>query len=335
MREIARNTVLTSLLLTFICIFPGKLTAQTPDSSSSWLKVLANLEQYYVVVDNDFENAHLVQRGDSIQVKPGVHKVTIVWQTISDNTTYLTVKPGTTQTHRIYISSFYHSPRSSFDVIQSQRNLRITTDDGSSIYVDGEFLGKHVVQTIVKPGDRKITTVHPEYGELTKSVKVTTYGITDFARFNENPSKLTFAAKLIPGAEFIASKRYTRAALTYVGLGAITGYLIHTNNKYHEKYDEYDYWELRYRTSEDPSEIIQFRENALQTEDELQKISRRHNLTYVALGAAYLLSTFEAFRKPRSGYKGPSFFEKSQVSVVPKSIKNQPVPMVAFTYSLN
>lgn len=335
MREIALITNFTFLFLLFITAFPGNLSAQQTDSSSTWLKVLVNLEQYYVVIDDDFKNPHLIQRGDSVRIEPGKRKVTVVWQTISDNNSILFFEPGVTKTQRVYISSFFRSPRSSYDVIINQKNLRITTDPGAAIYIDGVYVGEHVVETLVKPGERVISTKHPEYGRLTKTIQVDTYGVTDFARVNENPSTLSFEAKLIPGVEFIASKRYKRAALTFAGLGILTSNLIRTNARYKDKNDAFEYWELRYKTSDDPSEILHFRENALETEKELQKISRQYNITLAALGAAYLLSTLEAFRKPHSGYRGNSFFENSEFSVVPEHMDNRTFPLLSFQYSFN
>lgn len=304
------------LFLVFSCYDKGY--AQQEESEEGWLLVRANLEQYFIVVNDDLTNAMLINRGDSIKIKSGLTKVKIVWQTIHDQNFTIDVKPGETAKADVYISTFPSYPRSSYEIILNQINLQVTTDRNSTVYIDGKFYGKHAIETLLNPGVYSLLITHPEYGKIREDIEVNSQTVTAFARFNKNPSKLPFAAKLLPGAEYIASKRYGRAVVTYVSLAAITANLIIQNNNFNNKELTYLHWEELYQNADNTRDAISFRHNAETVQGEMQQISQNFNLSLLLTGTLYILSTFDSFRKPKKGYKKKpvitfSNFESSSV----------------------
>jgi hypothetical protein len=298
-----------SLFIVFILLCSTKTLAQQTDIKDAWIKVLPQLEEFYIVVDRDFENAHLVNRGDSVKVNPGDRHITLVWRTINDHQFTTDVEAGETIERSVY-HSFPTHPRSSFHTIASQTNLLITTDENSTVYINDRRSGKHLVKTLLNPGNYQLRIEHPELGTLKKEVKVNSLNVTEVARFNENPSKLSFATKLLPGAEYIASRRYKRAIFTYVGLGLLTANLIRQNQLYSDKLDEYNEWEELYQDAKTTEDAITYRRNAMMVRDNLDEIGTNYNITLLITAGIYIISTLDALRKPKSGYKGKSNFTK-------------------------
>lgn len=332
MREIGRNIVLTSLLLAFICILPDILIAQTPDSTSSWLKVLANLEQYYVVIDKDFKHPYLLNRGERIKVSPGKRHVTVVWRNINDQTFTILVRPGETRIKRVQ-HVLLEQPRTSYHTIVNQTNLLITTEYNSTIYINDEEVGKHTVQTLVNPGSHILRIEHPEYGSLNKRIKVNSLNVTEVARVNKNPSNLPFAAKLLPGAEYLASKRYKMASITYLTFGLLTANLIKQNRAYSKKYNSFNELEMSYQNATTTSDAIYYRKNAIKARDDLDRISKSFNLTLFTTAGVYILSTLHALKKPKSGYRGKSKIKENLKINASAGMVNQEVyPALTFKY---
>ncbi len=322
----------TPLLISLILI-SGNVFAQHADSLSSWVKVTANLEQYYVVVNEDFKNPHLINRGDSVQVNPGKSHITIVWRTVNDYSFFINAKPGETVVRNI-IRVFPSYPRTSYQTIINQRNLQIISDPNSIIYINGERAGEHIVNTILKPGTHKLRIDHPEHGTLRKKVNVNNLAVTEIARFNENPSNLPFVAKLLPGAEYIASNRKGRAIITYVGLGLLTANLIKQNMSYTNKLDEYDKLVELYNTAQTTEDAIVYRRSAIQANEKLDEIGGNFNVTLILTGVFYALTTIDSIRKPRAGYTHSSglFGPNVTLSTDVKNLNTPPLLSLKFTF---
>ncbi len=71
------HKIVASLFILLFLFCSTEISARQTDSTSAWIRVIAELEQYYVVVDQDFEHPHLINRGDSIQVEPGNRHITV------------------------------------------------------------------------------------------------------------------------------------------------------------------------------------------------------------------------------------------------------------------
>jgi len=319
-------------LLISLFLISGNVFAQQQDSTMAWIKVIADLEQYYVVIDKDFENPHLINRGDSIQVNPGKRQITLVWKTIHDHSFTFEVKAGETYGGRI-LNTFPTNPRTSYQTIVNQRNLQIVSDPNSIIYINGERVGEHIVNTILKPGTHRLRIDHPEYGTLRKKVDVNNLAVTEVARFNENPSNLPFAAKILPGAEYIASNRKGRAVITYVGLGLLATNLIKQNKSYSDKLDEYNELVELYDMAQTTEDAIAYRRSAIQANERLDEIGSNFNVTLILTGVFYTLTTIDSIRKPKSGYTHSSglFGTNITLSTDVKNLKTPPLLSLKFT----
>lgn len=309
------------------------LSAQKTDSSKTWLIVLANLDQYYLVIDKDFRDAVLINRGDSLRVEPGNRHITVVWQTINDMSFTVYVDSGSTTISRKTYHSNTLNPSSSYEAIITQTNLQVVTDPNSTIYIDGKEAGVQYARALVNSGRHLLHITHPEHGDLKKHIEVTTKNVTNIARFNKNPSTLPLAAKFLPGAEYIAAKRYGRAAVSLVAIGVLGANLIRQNNNYAKRNDEYNEWVNLYQNAETSRDAITYRNSAKRVQNDLDDISTNFNRTLLITAGVYVLSTLDAFRKPREGYKGKANFPYGAAIGITPGINNMEVyPELSIKY---
>lgn len=323
-------------LLLILLFWTTEADAQENDSlRHSWLRVITNLEQYYLVIDNDYSTPHLVTRSDSIQVDPGLRKITVVWKKIRDFSFRVNLQPNHTHVESITFASFPDKPRTSYKIINNEPNLVIDTDTNSSIYLDGKYLGKQRAELIVEGEKHDLVIKHPNYGQLRKTISTSMYETKYVSRYNKNPSKLPLAAKFIPGAEFIATKRYGRALITYVLLGALTTNLIVQNSLYLEKDAEFKNLYELYQNAGTSEDAIDYRLNTLSVQRELESISRNYNITFALTGTFYLLSTLDSIRKPKSGYQHLSKNRFPELSISYSSATSYSTPMLSLKFSID
>lgn len=279
--------------------------AQEQDSSSSWLKVIADLEQYYVVLDKDFKNPHLINRGDSIQVDSGMHHVSVVWETINDQNFTFNAKVGETTVRRIF-NAFPEQPKSSYQTIVNQTNLFISTDEKSIIYIDGKRVGQHTTSALLIPGTHQLRIEHPEYGSLNKKITVNSFNVTQINRYNENPHKNKHFQRLIPGVGYLLNGQYIHASLTYTTLIGATSALLLSNKNYNNKQDLFDEFNSKYLAASSLSEALNYKQEALSTLDDMDRLNKKITAYSLGIASIYIISTVHSFLKPKDGYPGDS-----------------------------
>ena len=301
--------VLAGLLLAGL--FQTQSFAQTPiindTVSTAWLKLDLNLEKFYLILNNDFNNVILFSSGDSIEVPAGRNNIRIIWENVSDHSRTVNVKPGETDYSfiNLHISRF---AKSSYELIESGRNTAITTDLGGEIFIDGKHEGTDYTELLLQPGYHDLRIEHPEYGDLSTRFMVNKFVITEIARFNKNPNPMAFPLHFVPGAAYLRNKQYNKATYTYVALGTLTSLAVVFNNKYETKEDEYDILYEEYLTATTVGNAIEKREKALSKREELKDLNTMLTISFVSILGTYAITTLDGMRKPKEGYRGPSNF---------------------------
>ncbi|MFV1884255.1 MAG: hypothetical protein ACMZ7B_07200 [Balneola sp.] len=301
--------------------------AQTSENPplKNWLKISTNLENFYLVVDDDFKNSFYLTSGDSILLPVGRHELRIVWRNINDFTTSVTIVDSRTTSRRIVLSSFMTRPTaSSYQILENQQNVNVVTDAESEIFLDGDYVGTEYTELFLNPGKYKIHIIHPVHGSLKRTLKIDPQKYISVARFNENPNPLPFGKKLIPGYSYLSNKQYKKAALTYSGLILLTGAALLSNSDYNRKNNLFQSLNREYLTSNNSQRVVALREEIQGTLNEMDELNTR--ITAFTLGAVtwYALTTLDGLRKPKDGYPG-------NISVQPQFSyhDNSPYPKVS------
>lgn len=321
--------ILLKFFLLFLLITCGLYKigpAQTPENpiSENWLKISTNLENFYLVVDNDFKNSFYLTSGDSVLLPVGRHELRIAWRNINDFVTSVTIVDSRTTSRRIVLSNFTTSPTtSSYQILENQQNVNVVTDAGSEIFLDGDYVGTEYTELFLNPGKYKLHIIHPVHGSLTKTLKIDPYKYTSVARFNENPNPLPITKKLIPGYSYLSNKQYKKAVLTYSGLVLLTGASLHFNSEYNEKNKLFEELNAEYLNADTPERAIALRREAQNTIQEMDKLNTRITAFTFGAMAWYALTTLDGLRKPKDGYSGnisfqPQFSFDGNTSLYPK-----------------
>lgn len=304
-----RIALVQKILLPFYFILflfsSSQIAAQNTEFSNAWLKVISNLQQYYVVIDQDFEHPHLINRGDSIKVAPGSRHITIVWETVNDKTFTINAKAGKTIDRQIF-HAFPTNPRSSYKTIVSQTNLIITTDPNSSIYMDGKYLGKGDAQVLRKPGAYKLLIKHPTFGSLKKKISVNTFHVKYIERYNRDPEPGIEVFNFIPAGGYIQNRQSIKTAITYVSFGAGITALIYLNNSYKKHDNNRMEFIDQYSEASTIKDAVFFRIMAEREIEEIEQINNTMKNIGIGMIALYVLTTLDGMRKPRDGYKKTS-----------------------------
>lgn len=296
---------LTLPLFALFIFLTGIVRAQpliVGDSTFSWVKVQVNIPDFFVLVDGKIGDFKLYSSGDSVQVPSGSHMLTIVGENISDYRTTYNVLPYKTDKKTILFTSFPRYPKSSYQVLKSKVTVRIYTDPESEIYVDDVHRGKNYTQLFLPPGKHNLHIIHPELGDLKKTIRTSYSEISEIYRYNTPPEGFSTPLKLIPGLGYLSQKRVTRAKITY-GLfgGAVATWLV-LNSKYNEKNESYKSALSLYNKAVTSETAIKYRIEANKYLDEMNSVNTKMKQLAIGTGLLYLITTIDGFIKPRSGY---------------------------------
>jgi hypothetical protein len=295
------------LLFSLFLFLQTNIKAQSNDNATGWIRFDTNIEQFYLIIDEDFENHMLLNSGDSVEVPVGSHQIRMVWNNINDHRSRLVVKENQTTVKN---TSFFVTryPRSSFNIIESSRNVVITTDNESDIYVDGNYVGSKYSEILLAPGVYDLEIKNAVHGDLETKFFVEAYKVKDIARYNNDPTPVSIFVKLLPGGGYIGNEQYLKAGLTYAGLIGLTITSVSLNNQYGEKERLFQEQNTNYLNAQTVNAAISFREDALFTLDEMDKLNRQLTIAGVGIAVVYLATTLDGFRKPKAGYSGPSLY---------------------------
>lgn len=278
--------------------------ANNENQEKNWLKISTQIEEFYLVVDNDYLNSYHFASGDSILLPIGRHELRMIWRNIDDYVSYIEIRKDQTAVKHVTFTSFKTSPNTSYQIIESQQNVSIQTDPNSSIYIDGQFKGTQYSELFLNPGKYELYIESPEYGSLTKTLSVGYTEYTYIAQYNQNINPIPTYQKLIPGASYLSTRQYTKATVTYLGLIALTGTALYFNSNYNSKADLFEKQSQRYLEANNPQLAIALRLQAQNTLKEMETLNTR--ITWLTIGAVawYGITTIDGFRKPKEGYKG-------------------------------
>tara|TARA_R110000868_G_scaffold378658_7_gene644216 strand:+ start:11053 stop:12006 length:954 start_codon:yes stop_codon:yes gene_type:complete len=290
-----------------VYILSTSIYAQEEKENFGWVQIHTNLEKFYLVVDNDYQNSYFLTSGDSLKLPIYGHELRIVWRNINDYVTLVDIPLNKTVLKRINFAQFTSYPKSSYQILESRQNVSISTDNNSEIFIDGESVGTQYAELFLNPGKYDLSIINPEFGSLEKTVNVSYHEFTSVARYNENPNPIPAFAKLIPGLSYLSTKQSKKAIITYSGLALLSGTALYFNSEYNKKNDLFQLQNEEYLAATSTEEAILKRNIAKGTISDMESINEKINIATISAIAFYAITTIDGFRKPKGGYKGPDF----------------------------
>lgn len=272
-------------------------------TESGWTKIVINIPEFYLVVDDNINEAIYMQNGDSLKLEKGSHNLRFISKVSSDYQTKVWIQTNKMTVKRIQLTVVKRPPRSSYNLIESEINYRITTDTNSIIFINDKEIGKGNAELFLNPGVYKLKTVHPEYGSLTKRIKADYYEAKSIHRYNENPNSFNPMMRMIPGYSYMKNKQYGKAVITYSGIAVLTAAVLFLNRDYERKSDLYDVQYDQYLNASSFEEATLMAHNSKHTISQMKRIDKQLTTSIIGLALIYVGSTIDGFIKPRSGYK--------------------------------
>ncbi len=279
------------------------LFAQTSNEKeeTGWIEFEFNLPYLFVVVDNNYEDRHLVESGDSIEVNVGYKQLRLVNEVMNDVISYALVEPDTT-TYKFYnFNQFSRKAKTSFQVLQNGYNTSFTTEADGKIYVDCEYVGTGTTQLFLSPGKHQLKVIHPEDGEIEFTFKSDIGEVKHINRFHKNPDDFG-KLKILPGAAYLSNKQYERAFLTYIAFMGL-GVLLKTNHAdFLDAETDYNKLNAQYQNTDNTALAIQLRNNMQTPRNRMKELNTGRSMILSGMAALYVITTYHGLQKPKSGY---------------------------------
>ncbi len=309
------------ILLTLCTLFSFTTQAQSStEQDSGWVKIYTNIPEFYLIIDDDFRNATIQHPEDSIKLTIGHHKIRLAGNNVPDKQYNVRIFANKTTTKNIVFTFRNRNPDTSYPILVNRLNFSINTDPGSVIYIDGQEVGVGGATLFLNPGYHTFKAIHPEFGALTKKIKVDYTSFGTISRYNQNPYPNRQYMRFVPGLGYLLNGQYGKAGITYAALIALSYYGISVQNEYNEKEKLYQEKFFNYESSTNYIDALRFRRETLEIQDEMEMLNQKITYTAIGISSLYLITTIDGFLKPRQGYK--------------KESDNRPmVNFTAFSYS--
>lgn len=293
-----------------------------------YIKLSANMEEFFVIVDGNFKNFRHFTTGDSLKLSSGTHSIRIVWNNINDFERTFTIVGGKTITSKFRFQ-FTSNPKTSFHLIEERRNTVISTDKGSEIFINGEKTGKGFTQLLLSPGYHRLKIINEKYGSLTKVIKIEATELNSISRYNQNPDPPSLFVKLLPGGSYINNNKWGKAIFTYSALTYLAFKTVSYNADYNNNKDSFQKYNLLYQQAQTTRDAKKYRLIATSHLNKMEALDKKITYASIGLVALYALTTFDGLRKPKSGYAGPSQYVP-KLSLNSNPITGQPFASLTF-----
>ncbi len=298
-----RLLTLSCLLIFSIFLIPKNGLSQDNNAEFGYFKLITNVSNSYVIVDNKLDRIFELSRIDSIKLDPGKHHFFIIVKDAPDLETELVIEPGSTKKYFRNIVSFSKTNKSSYDRFKIGYNFTFITDPNSVIYLNDEKVGMGDYSGFLMNGKNSIRAVHPELGELKKNITITSYENSFLQRYNTKPKLLSTGYKWLPSVAYFAKGEKTKGAITLAGLGAAFTGIILQRNHFNDNKLKFDEATRNYNNSSNVFDVRKYSEEVVKYQDAMD--SNNKNITLIAIAGAlvYGVSTLDGIRKPKQGYK--------------------------------
>ncbi len=268
------------------------------------MRIDSNLDDFYVVVDGNYNNEFHLSSGDSIQLETGIHQISMIAEKINDNVFNVTINPGETTTRfkNFHISRFFKATSSSYPRFKWNANLIVMSDKNADIFVDDTYVGTGLQGLLLDKGNYSISVKSDSYE---KTITYSNYDKNlNVLNLHTLPTKKkAYAYSLIPGASQFYKQDYLKGVIFSVGFSALLVTSISYNHKLNQANKDSEQLLQNYRTATDVSLINQYASELEKRMGDSQTYADNTNMAMIATGGFYLLNILDAvLLQPRRGY---------------------------------
>lgn len=303
-----------------------------------YLKIRANIDSLYVVINEDFINYHVVSRADSIKLPVGEHKVRLISNKIYDFNDEVLIEKDYTYTMAINFD-FEINPLSlrrlsSFPRIAWGGNLLVYTDTDSDIHINGVHMGTGFASINLEEGSYVLSTSNNMAGSSSRLIYLENSRLSVQRLYNK-PDKFTSRAlSIAPGFSQVYKNEIPKGIIIAVltGSAGIAGFNYlnsynKTNGKYLDAIENYNNAVLE-------SDVYFYGNLAESLRSTAVDHAKRRDVFLTLAAIFYAYNLWDAWRSPKSGYRirdRSDPFERTQIYVNP----NPNHQTVSLTFSIS
>lgn len=310
--SLPENFSLTFRFLLFVCIigsyFAPATFAQKAETGS--LIVYFNGESAILSPFDNEDNYKMIEPGDTLNYKPGLHSLTISYPNSYDRTFAVDIKKDKIHKYTFdnksidnKIEANYYE-ESSYDYLLKQVNTIIVTDQDALIYVDGKKRGMGVAALNLQKSMVSIKASLPFEDFSSEWRHSIDPASKNYFQHIIRPDKKTLYKKsLIPGLAHLYKHEKQKGVLILAGLSVTTTATVAFISSYRNQMDSYNAIYAQYKSETD--EILATTlGNKLRTKD--SEISKTRNLIYTTSALSigiYLYSIIDGISAPEMGFR--------------------------------
>ncbi len=284
--------------------------AYSQENRTGGIIIQSNINDHFLIVEDDFDNAIRITEPDTIFLPPGEYLFKLASPYKNDYLFNSQIFPDSIINKRITLySSSYNPILSSYATLFWDSNLMVFSEEGAEIFVNDQLAGisaaaAHleggIVNVKVKNGPRSVSknlSVIP--------TKLLTYNLTTLP-LKRNAQLFSF----IPGASQFYKERPLKGAVFLTSFISVSTAAYILNQRFLEADENFLTYRDLYKNSENPVEVFQYAVLAEKNLKDSKKYADRRDLALLGVGIVYLMNVADGlFTKPKRGFFEPWNFD--------------------------
>ncbi|MFV1883608.1 MAG: hypothetical protein ACMZ7B_03890 [Balneola sp.] len=285
------------------------LPVQSQESNSSGLFINTNINDHFLIVNNDFENAIRITNSDTVYLEPGKYRFKLASPYKNDYQFEEEIYPDSITNKRITLYSNFYNPKfSSYPALFWKANLMIFSEEGADIFINNTKVGVTGSGAYLKSGLAKIRVENDGYSK-TKNVLITSSMLQTYSVTTLPIKRKALLYSLIPSASQFYKDQDVKGGVllfSFISASTLTYFL---NQRFLEADKNFLLYEEMYRNSENPVEVFQYALLAEKNLKDAKNYADWRNKALIGIGVVYLINLTDGLiSKPERGFFKPWSF---------------------------
>ncbi len=296
-----------SFLLIFL--FSG-INAFAQENTQSGIIISTNINDHFLIIDDDFENAVRITEPDTIFLDPGTYQFRIASPLKNDFVFSENISPNEFLIKQLNLHSSNYDPQfSSYPLLYWDSNIIVFSEENADIYLNGEKVGLTAVALKIPSG---IVSLKAENNSLSsiKNIYASNRSLQVINLTTLPVKKKALTLSFIPGGSQFYKQQKIKGGLLAAGFLSFVTTSIIFNQKFNDAENDYDVFRTFYQSSSDPSDVLRYARLAEESLDDSEKYYKQRNLALLGTGVIYLYNVLDGLlSEPSQGYYKPWNFD--------------------------
>lgn len=280
-----------------------------PDTvKTGTIKFNTKADTIFIYVDKNYDRLVTLTTNKKLSLNVGEHWFFVFGKNFPEHEYFINIKEDKTITLALPPLRKFHdwwsSSRSAYASLRWNANLVIETDRETSVWIDNELIGNGFIKQTLPAGTYRVS-FRRTHREKRKSIFVTVrkHRLSYIKYFFLPSATVAKDYAFWPGASQLYKHQYLKgsALMLTTALAAVLG--VSSNSKFLSRKQEYYRVRKNYLVTSDEHLALEYGNRLDELNNSTKKYQRRRNLFLITTGVLYVLNIYDAFQRPRSGYR--------------------------------